>query len=101
MIRQGRYKYVHYVDAPPQLFDLQCDPQEVVDLAANSELATIREQMESTLRDLLDPLAVDAMAKQDQGDLIDRHGGRESVLSRGTFVNSPVPGEDPTYTAQQ
>lgn len=101
MIRQGRYKYVHYVDAPAQLFDLQSDPQEVVDLAANSDLSAIRQQMESILRELLDPVTVDAMAKQDQGDLIDRYGGRENVLSRGTFVNSPVPGEDPTYTAQQ
>lgn len=28
MIRHGRYKYVHYVGYPPQLFDLESDPHE-------------------------------------------------------------------------
>jgi len=32
MIRKGRYKYVHYVGMPPQLFNLDTDPQETRDL---------------------------------------------------------------------
>ena len=33
MIRKGRFKYIHYVDYPPQLFDLDADPMEREDLA--------------------------------------------------------------------
>lgn len=33
LIRKGDWKYVHYVDAPCQLFDLKTDPQELEDLA--------------------------------------------------------------------
>ena len=53
--------------------------------------------LERQLRDLLDPEATDARAKADQRALVARHGGRDAVLAKGTFVNSPVPGETPTY----
>jgi choline-sulfatase len=32
MIRRGRWKYIHYVAAPDQLFDLEADPDELHDL---------------------------------------------------------------------
>ena len=35
MIRRGRYKYIHYVGHAPMLFDLESDPYERVDLAAD------------------------------------------------------------------
>ena len=35
MIRKGSYKYVYYVGMPPQLFDLDDDPQETRDLGQN------------------------------------------------------------------
>ncbi|MCP4816638.1 MAG: hypothetical protein GY888_29345, partial [Planctomycetaceae bacterium] len=41
--------------------------------------------------------AADARAKADQEALVNSHGGREAVLERGTFVNSPAPGETPTF----
>lgn len=36
MVRNERFKYVHYVGHPPQLFDLAADPDERNDIAANS-----------------------------------------------------------------
>ena len=33
MLRDLRHKFVYYVDAPRQLFDLQLDPEELADLA--------------------------------------------------------------------
>ena len=36
MLRFGTYKYCHYVAYPPQLFDLEADPEELVDLARRS-----------------------------------------------------------------
>ncbi len=100
MIREGKYKYIHYVNFPPQLFNLEADAQEENDLANSDECRKIVSRMEAKLRELLDPEAVDARAKADQKALVDRHGGREAVLQRGTFVNSPVPGETPTFVAK-
>jgi choline-sulfatase len=34
MIRRGRWKFLHYVAAPDQLFDLETDPDELHDLSA-------------------------------------------------------------------
>ena len=81
----------------PQLFDLEQDPMELVDLANDPESAEIRQRMESLLRDMLAPDEVDSRAKSDQSELVSAHGGREAVLARGTFVNSPVPGEEPRF----
>lgn len=99
MLREGRYKYVHYVGYPPQLFDLESDPQEINDLAASPNHKSVLDEFESKLRELLDPEAVDARAKADQQALLERYGGREKVLERGTFINSPVPGETPVFHA--
>ena len=47
---------------------------------------------EQELRGILDPEAVDAQAKADQRAKVEAFG-REKVLSRGAFANSPTPGE--------
>ncbi len=99
MLREGSWKYVHYVGDPPQLFDLSNDPLEVNDLAMTRP--EVVASMEVKLRALLDPEAVDARAKADQEALINQYGGREGVLARGTFINSPVPGEKPKFVAKQ
>ena len=36
MLRTERWKYVHYKGFPPQLFDLQEDPNEFVDLGRSA-----------------------------------------------------------------
>lgn len=100
MLREGRYKYVHYVNDPPQLFDLQDDPLELKNLAEGEEHQSVLQEMERKLREVLDPEAVDAQAKSDQQALIESYGGKEQVLARGTFINSPVPGETPKFVAK-
>jgi choline-sulfatase len=97
MLARGRYKYVHYVEAPPQLFDLDVDPREENDLAASPEHAAVRIEMERELRSIADPEEVDRRAREDQRRLIDRYGGPAEVVSRGAFDNSPVPGEAPRF----
>jgi choline-sulfatase len=99
MIRHGSHKYIHYVGQPPQLFDLAQDPLELTDLAGDPASAAICERMEGVLRGMLDPEEVDRRARADQSALVSAHGGREAVLSRGTFVNSPVPGEEPRFAS--
>jgi len=97
MVRNERYKYVHYTHEAAQLFDLQEDPLEINDLASSpahqSQLAT----MEGLLRALLDPEATDAHAKADQRARVEQMGGEAAVRAKGAFDNSPTPGETPRF----
>ncbi|PHQ41597.1 hypothetical protein Z052_13920 [Halorubrum sp. C191] len=66
MIRRGSYKYVHYVDGPDQLFDLESDPQELDDLAADPDYREVKKSLEADLWAVVDPEAVDKRAREDQ-----------------------------------
>lgn len=92
MLRHGGYKYCHYVGRPPQLFDLEHDPEELVDLAGDGAHATVLRECESRLREVLDPDAVDARAKARQATLLASFGGREKALARGDLGFTPAPG---------
>jgi choline-sulfatase len=97
MLRHGKYKYIHYVGQSPQLFDLETDPDELNDLSSDNQFRDALAECESVLRGIVDPELVDSKAKADQQALVDQHGGTEAILKRGTFTNSPVPGEVPTF----
>jgi choline-sulfatase len=96
MLRKGRYKLVHYVGMRPQLFDLQDDPQELQDLAQDPARQAVLAQLQAELRSICDPEEVDHRAKADQADIVERNGGREAVIRRGTFGATPPPGTDAT-----
>ena len=83
LIRKGKKKYIHYVDYPPELYDLETDPEEQDDLAGKPESEEIIAELEGVLRDILDPAEVDARAKRDQAALIERLGGRAHVIETG------------------
>lgn len=91
-IRNGRYKYVHYASYPSQLFDLNADPDETIDLAVDPAHVETRAGCEARLRRLLDPEATDRRAKARQAQQLARHGGREAVIARGDLGFSPPPG---------
>jgi choline-sulfatase len=91
-IRHGAYKYVHYVKYPPQLFDLEADPDETRDLAAEPRCANMLRDCEAALRKLLSPEQVDARAKKRQAEQLERYGGREAIIARGDLGFSPPPG---------
>jgi choline-sulfatase len=97
MIRKGRFKYVYYAGLPPQLFDLDSDPQEARDLAREPGYQGLVEDCERGLRRVVDPDAADALAKADQRARIAAFGGREAILQRGSFGYSPTPGTKPVY----
>jgi choline-sulfatase len=92
MIRHGRYKYVHYVAYPPQLFDLERDPEELTDLAGDAAHARVLAECRERLYRICDPAEVDARAKRRQGELLEQNGGREAVIKRGDLGFSPPPG---------
>lgn len=96
MLCDGHHKYIHYLYEPAQLFDLATDPEERIDLAALPEYQNLRRAFERKLHDILDPQAVDALAKADQAAKVAAFGGEEAVLARG-LSNSAIPGEAPVF----
>ncbi|MBY4598136.1 sulfatase-like hydrolase/transferase [Ottowia caeni] len=91
MVRKGRWKYHYYVRFEPELFDLQNDPEELENLAGKTEYATQLREMESVLRKICDPEAVDSQAKHDQAEMIARLGGIEKAATMGSGGATPAP----------
>ncbi len=92
MLRQGPWKYVHYANMVPQLFNLADDPEELTDLAGTEAGADICRDFERELRRRIDPEKVDADIKAAQLEIVNRHGGAAAVLSKGSMGASPPPG---------
>jgi choline-sulfatase len=92
MLRDERYKYNHFVGFPPQLVDLQSDPNEAVDLAADPDHGDVRARMEERLRAIVDPEEADRRAHADQRRKIDAAGGKEAVIAGGVKIPfTPAP----------
>ena len=96
MVCDGHTKYVHYLNAPSQLFDLDQDPAERHNLADSPKHQTLRQTFEARLGRYVDVEAVDALAKADQRAKVVAFGGEEAVLARG-LSNSAIPGERPAF----
>lgn len=91
MVRQGRWKYIHYAGAPPQLFDLATDRQETRNLADDPAHAGQCAQLEAELRRYCDPEAVNTEAFADQAALAAAHGGRAAIASGTDIPYTPAP----------
>lgn len=90
MLRQGRWKYHHYVGFTPELFDILADPEELHDLAGDAAHANVLAHMYAQLKLICDPEVVDAQAKADQAALIERFGGRDAAHQVGSSSATPV-----------
>ncbi len=91
MVRDGRYKYNYYAEYEPELFDMDVDPGEECNLAADPTFASVRATMERKLRGIVDPDATDARARAAQTALIARHGGPETARNVGAPGATPAP----------
>nr|MBP8295284.1 sulfatase-like hydrolase/transferase [Burkholderiales bacterium] len=66
MLRAGDWKLIHHLDGPPQLFNLEADPDERHDLGTDPAAAARVADLERQLQAIWDPAAVDARARADQ-----------------------------------
>jgi choline-sulfatase len=92
-IRDGRHKYVHYVDQAPELFDLELDPDEMHDLGQDPGAAPVRRRLEHELGKITgDPTELDHRVKRDQQRRLAEAGGADQVLSAGVTISyTPTP----------
>ncbi|MDP6049950.1 MAG: sulfatase-like hydrolase/transferase [SAR202 cluster bacterium] len=91
MIRDGVYKYIHYVGYDSELYNLEDDPNELINLSKHSKYQEILAYYQNHLFSMLDPKSINSKALADQADLIKRNGGIEKVLERGGLNGTPVP----------
>ena len=91
MIRKGRWKYNYYIGFPPELFDLEADPEELEDLGQSEDHEDIRRDLHRELLTICDPEAVDRQAFADQDAMIARYGGRAAVADMGAPGATPPP----------
>jgi choline-sulfatase len=91
MLRKGRWKYVHYSEGHPALlFDMEEDPRELVNLAANPECRDSVNELRGQLFEILDPEEVNRQAFADQARMIGSLGGAEAILALPGFNHTPV-----------
>ncbi|MEL6521455.1 MAG: sulfatase/phosphatase domain-containing protein, partial [Pseudomonadota bacterium] len=95
MLRKGRWKLIHYVGFPDELFDLENDPEELESRAHDPDCRGILQDLLAELRKICDPIATDAQAFEDQAALIERHGGRDAALKLGAPGATPPPATVP------
>ncbi len=89
MLRKGRWKYIEYTGFPPELFDLETDPQETQNVAPGNPETVV--SLAEALRKHVDPDVAECAAFEAQDRLIERHGGRENVLRRFEIGATPPP----------
>ena len=96
MLRDGHYKYVHYVAYPPQLFDLARDPGRAgrrrgrPGVRAGARPAAPAAATRSAIRTRSTRARSGA-----RRELLARFGGREAALARGDLGFTPAPGTQP------
>ena len=93
MVREGPMKLVHYMDYPPQLFNLADDPGERHDLSGESDSQAVLERLTKRLHEKCDPVAVEQRAKHDQRVFLELWGGEEKVSREVDIAFSPPPGQ--------
>ncbi len=56
MVREGRYKYIYCASDPPQLYDLELDPQERNNLSSNQEFREVEHRLKEIVMHHHDPV---------------------------------------------
>lgn len=91
MIRYRNWKYIHHVDYPCQLFDLESDPEELNDLGEDPNFEETRSMLHGKLLEICDLDEVNRQAFADQAARVEANGGVEAVLKRSSIPYTPAP----------
>ncbi len=91
MIRKGKWKYIYYVGFDPELFDLEQDPEEMIDLSQIDEYKDILNELKSDLYEICDPEEMNKQAFIDQDKMIEAYGGIEAAGKLGASGATPPP----------
>ena len=91
---------IYYVNYEPELFNLENDPEELINLADIPSHSKTLEKMKIELRKIVNPEEIDREAKESQAEIINKHGGREAIINKGGFGNTPAPGEKPVFASK-
>ncbi len=89
MIRRGRWKYIHCDTDPAQLYDLEADPEERINLADDPEHAEIARSFAGEVRERWDSdkISADVIATQKQRRAV--HQAMEAGLLTSWDYNPP------------
>jgi len=90
MLRSARWKYNYYPGYDPQLYDMENDPGELVDLGLSPDHLQIRAHCHELMSTLVDPDAANRLAFDDQGELIESLGGVDAILQSEEYDFTPV-----------
>lgn len=95
MVRWRNWKYIHCTGLVRQLFDLDADPHELVDLGADTSESAIAARKEGVRRlaGNCDAGAVNARCFADQAKRIEALGGRDACRNAYLFNHTPTPDE--------
>ena len=92
MLRDRKYKYIHYVNFKPEFYDLETDPEELVNLATKKQYRELLKIYENKLFNMIDPIAINHEALADQAKVVEQNGGIAEVLMKGGLSGTPVTG---------
>jgi len=81
-----RYKYLEYANGDRQLFDLDVDPYELVNLAGDPGSAAIRAELSATLQGLRGPPPVDTTIVTGPTGALPRHAAEFRFFSASRFA---------------
>jgi choline-sulfatase len=85
------WKYIHHVGYDPELYDLEADPDELIDLGTSDDHSAVRRECLHALHSIVDPNAVNAAAFASQAALIDELGGAGALNDHRRFNHTPTP----------
>jgi len=97
MVRKGHYKLIYYPAYPAQVFNLEADPDELVDLTDDPDAQSIKTELMAELSKICDPVLVDQSAKSTQARMVDENGGKPAIIERGDLGFSVPPGVAPMF----